>query len=175
MMLAMSAAFDSVDHATLLQRLNISYGFDGTVIHWFTSYLSGHAQRVCSAGSTNPLSTLSCGVPQGSVLGPILFLLYTADLMSIVKRHKLLPHVYADDVQILIYFYVFRMFSKCYGSCTSSEIGTLQECISVYFEEVSAWTASNRLQLDLSSKMRIPLVCFISTTKPDSGCPGANW
>jgi len=109
MMLDMSAAFDSVDHATLLQRLNTSYGFNGTVIRWFTSYLSGRAQRVNTAGSTSPSTTLSCGVPQGSVLGPILFVLYTADLMSIVKRHQLLPHAYADDVQI-------------YGSCTSSEV-----------------------------------------------------
>jgi len=62
------------------------------------------------------------------------FPIFFADLMSIVKR---LPHAYADDVQI-------------YVSCTSSEIGTLQECISVCCEEVSAWTTSNRLQLNPS-------------------------
>jgi len=89
------------------------YGFDGTFIVWFTSYLSGRTQWVNTAGSTSPSTTWSCGVPQGSVLGLILFILYTADLMSIVKRHQLLPHANADYVQI-------------YGSCASSEVGTLQ-------------------------------------------------
>jgi len=140
MMLDMSAAFDSVDHAATPETEYIIWfrrGFGGTVIHWFTSYVSGRTQRVNTAASTSQSTTLSCGVTQGAVLGPIFFVLYTADLMSIVKRHQLLPHAYADDVQI-------------YGSCTSSEVGTLQERISVCFEEVSAWTASNRLQLNPS-------------------------
>jgi len=71
------------------------------------SYLSDRTQRVSSAGSTSPSSNLCCGVPQGLMLGPILFLLYTSDLMSIVKRHQLLPHAYADDVH----------FVQIYGSC----------------------------------------------------------
>ena len=92
MPLDLSAAFDSVDHAALLRRLRVSYGLDGTVINWFASYLSGRTQCVRSPRSSSSPSTLLYGVPQGLVLGPILFLLYTADVLGIVKRHQLHPH-----------------------------------------------------------------------------------
>ena len=63
------------DHATLLRRLSVTYGLDGAVLSWFRSYLSGRTQLVRCGSSKSASSTLSCGVPQGSVLGPILFLL----------------------------------------------------------------------------------------------------
>ena len=65
-----------------------------------TSYLSGHIQSVRCGMSTSDASAVLCGVPQGSVLGTILFLLYTADLLWLVECHNLRPHVYADDIQI---------------------------------------------------------------------------
>ena len=71
----------------------------------------------------------------GSVLGPILFLLYTADQLQLIKRHQLQPHAYADDTQM-------------YGFCSPSDVDTLQESISACFDVISAWMMANRLQLN---------------------------
>ena len=88
-LLDLSSAFDSVDHDTLLQRLQTSYGFDGIALSWFTSYLKGRVQNVRLSTTSSLLSVLYFGVPQGSVLGPILFLLYTADLLQLLQRHQM--------------------------------------------------------------------------------------
>jgi len=101
MLAILSAVFDSVDHDTLLQRLYKSYGLQGPVLDWFASYLRGRVQHIRLSATSSTLSEVLFGVPQGSVLGPILFLLYTADLLQLVKRHQLTPHAYADDTQDL--------------------------------------------------------------------------
>ena len=136
-LLDLSAAFDSVDHDTLLQRLQTSYGLGGNVIAWFASYLTGRTQYVRTAASRSISLAVLFGVPQGSVLGPILFLLYVADLLQLVKRHGLHPHCYADDTQI-------------YGFCDPSDVDALQERLSVCIDEVFSWMMSNRLQLNPS-------------------------
>ena len=134
-LLDLSAAFDSVDHDTLLKRLQKSYGLDGVVVSWFISYLAGRTQFVKSSASTSMPSAVLYGVPQGSVLGPVLFLLYTADVLQLVKSHQLQPHAYAGDTQI-------------YGFCKPSDVDTLQERVSVCTDEVTSWMMANRLQLN---------------------------
>jgi len=84
-------AFDSVDRVTLLKRLKISYGVDGNVVKWFTSELCGQTQCVHSSKTRSSMSTMPFGVQQGSVLRPILFVLYVADLLQLVKYHQLQP------------------------------------------------------------------------------------
>lgn len=134
-LLDLSAAFDSVDHATLIQRLRASYGLDGTVIKWFESYLQDRSQHVRLPATCSSPLTASCGLPQGSVLGPILFITYSADLLKLIKRHHLTPHAFADDSQI-------------YGFCKPTEVDSLIERVSVCIDEVSRWMGANRLQMN---------------------------
>ncbi len=103
-LLDLSAAFDTVDHTILLHRLQHWFGISGSVLNWFTSYFKPRTQAVCTNGNMSNNGNLSCGVPQGSVLGPLLFTMYTTPLGSVLGNHKIDYHLYADDTQLLISF-----------------------------------------------------------------------
>jgi len=134
-LLDLSATFDSVDYDTLLKRLQTSLDLGGSVISWFTSYLSCRTQCVHTKTTSSTPSRVHFEVPQGSILGPILFLLYTANMLQLVNRHHLHPHVYADDTQI-------------YGSCNPADVDILRERVSVCVDDLSAWMRVIRLQLN---------------------------
>ena len=96
--LNLQKALDTVDHDILLMKLE-SLGLSSDVIRWFISYVSGRQQLVDVSGAFSSQVNISCGVHQGSVLGPLLFLIYVNDMSAVVK-HKLL--LYAYDVAILV-------------------------------------------------------------------------
>ena len=88
--LDLSAAFDTIDHQVLLNRLYVTYGIRGTALKWFHSYLSDRKQRILINGSYSSDFDLPQGVPQGSCLGPLLFTLYASKLFDVVESHLLL-------------------------------------------------------------------------------------
>ena len=140
-LLDLSAAFDTVDHEIFLRRLDTSFLVSGTVLHWFESYLSNRRQHVHVGSTSAPSTRMVCGIPQGFVLGAILFLIYGGDLKEIIEKHGLRPHLYADDSQI-------------YGFCHPSACPELQTRILARIDDVADWMRSNRLQLN-STKSEI--------------------
>jgi hypothetical protein len=135
-LLDLSAAFDTVDHCVLINHLK-QLGFDGSVLQFFMSYLSDRTQCVKIQNVSSTPSELVFGVPQGSVLGPILFSLYTSLLGEIIRKHNLDYHFYADDSQIYI------SFNPCQLEAESA-IHRLELCIS----EIRIWMSSNFLKLN---------------------------
>jgi len=134
-LLDLTAAFDTVDHEILIHRLELEFGVTGSALSWIKSYLIGRRQAVRCNDVTAPACDLMCGVPQGSVLGPLLFLLYTTGLHQVIQRHGLQNHCYADDSQI-------------YGSCCPSASVSLRTRMLDCISEVNEWMTCNRLKLN---------------------------
>jgi hypothetical protein len=136
-----SAAFDMVDHDILLQRLESSYGLKGVPLLWLQSYLSGRTQMVIAGNSRSNWVPVLLGVPQGSVLGPLLFILYTADITSLFTNYSATGHLFADDVQAYVH------------GPASTQL-TLARRIEALSHDLHLWMSSNRLSLN-SSKTQL--------------------
>ena len=98
-LLGLSAAFNMVNHQLLLNRLKYRFGLGGVILDWIRSYLMEKKQRVAIGDVQSDVVELAQGVPQGSVLGPILFSLYTSPLGDICHQHNINFHAFADDQQ----------------------------------------------------------------------------
>ena len=103
-LLDQSAAFDTIDHDKLLDCLRKWFSVGGRCLDWFKSYLSDHTQCIKIGSVLSETRKLKFGVPQGSVLGPFLFLLYTTPLSKVISKHPDVKfHFYADDTQLFIH------------------------------------------------------------------------
>ena len=98
-LLDLSAAFDTIDHSILLKRLEISFGIKKKALNWLLTYLSNRLQTVKTENIKSSAIPIKHGVPQGSVLGPLLFTLYISPLTEEIKAHNFSYHQYADDTQ----------------------------------------------------------------------------
>ena len=137
-MLDLSAAFDTVDHWILLNRLRDRFGIQGVAHRWFTSYLTDRTQFVSVEGKRSTSRPLICGVPQGSVLGPLLYSLYTTAIGDIMRHHIVSFHQYADDTQI---YCSFKLSDS--GDFEQTKL-RLQSCVN----DIYAWMVHNNLQLN---------------------------
>jgi hypothetical protein len=137
-MLDLSAAFDTIDHITLLQRLNTNFGISGKPLEWIRSYLSDRHQTVTINGELSNPVKLSYSVPQGSVLGPKFFTMYTKPVGAICKKHGLEYHYYADDGQLYLSFKPTCPVSK------NDSLDRVQSCLA----EIVTWMNNNMLKIN---------------------------
>ena len=125
-------AFDTGNHSILIQKLNY-YGIRGATLNWLQSYISNRQQCVQIGNSQSDFMNTDCGVPQGSVLGPLLFLIYINDIAE--SSQLLVFHLFADDTSI---------FFK------HKDVSQMEEILNTELEKVSNWLIANKLSLNVS-------------------------
>ena len=130
-----TAAFDTVDHELLLRRLQQTFGVCGSALAWSESYLSDRTHCVAVDSVMSQAIHVLCSVPQGSVLGPLLFLLYTADLAELAARFGVTLHAFADDNQLYL---------SCRTDDADLSVAALERCVTA----ISHWMSANRLKLN---------------------------
>ena len=137
-----SSAFDMVDHEILLQRLELSCGLSGIPLLWFKSYLTDRTQMVVLGDSRTEWVGVKFGVPQGSVFGPILYILFTADISLLFSKHRANGHLYADDTQAFVHG-------------PSSDQLSLVRSIDCLASDLHYWMSTNRLCLNATKTQLI--------------------
>ena len=139
-----SKAFDCVNHKILLNKLE-HYGIRGVALEWFQSYLSDRKQYVCFEGENSVEMTITCGVPQGSILGPLLFLLYINDIANV--SNVLYCILFADDSNVFL---------------TGKNINDMVATMNIELSKLVQWLKVNRLSLNIS---KTKFMVFEKTTR----------
>ena len=143
-LLDFSSAFNTIDHHILVQRLHTDFEFADTVLQWFSSYLTDCTHYVSLSNHCSAFAPVHSCVPQGSVLGPILFTMYTKPLSAIIDSHSIIHHSFADDLQL---------YMSAPPDGISELLHSIQSCIC----DVKAWATVNILKLN-DNKTELMLV-----------------
>ena len=139
-MLDLSAAFDTIDHNIFVHRLKQEFSISDTALDWFSSYLRNRTNRVCIYGASSATHIMEFGFPQGSIMGPIGYSLYTHPVGKILRNSNISYHIYADDTQLYV------TFDHRTPGAYDAAINKLQTCIA----QIKDWMLYNKLQLNQS-------------------------
>ena len=130
--LDLKKAFDTVNHKILLDKLFI-YGIRGNILKWFKSYLNERQQYVNFQGTESQMKCVTCGVPQGSIIGPLLFILYINDMDNVSKN--IFPILFADDTMVLI---------------EGNNLDVIITSLNSELDRINTWLKSNKLSLNVT-------------------------
>src|SRR6218665_1283103 len=131
-----------VDHEILLQRLEIFFGLSGSPLNWFRSYLSGGSQMMVLGDTRSSWVPVQFGIPRGSVLGPLLYILFTADISRVFAKYPASGHLYADDIE-------------AYVHGPPSQFLDFTSSITSLAADLDSWMSSNHLSLNPSKTQLI--------------------
>ena len=135
--LDLSSAFDTIDHSLLLLKLQNDFKISGTVLTWMKSYLTNRTFAVRIVNVDGKTYLLVYGVPQGSILGPLLFILYIHDMINVAASHGFSLHLYADDSNLYIGFNPLSM--------ATITMNNVKDCL----DDIRVWMCSNFLKINL--------------------------
>ena len=145
MMVDLSAAFDMVDHTILLAKLEL-FGLDRNTLNWVSSYLSERSQSVCVDGCLSPPQPVVCGVPQGSILGPLLYVLFTCDIPDLVHSHPVdyqFPQPHCSKCGSTVCY-----VDDCTYSLGEKDPAALSESLSAQYLKIAKYMAANKLVIN---------------------------
>ena len=151
-LLDFSSAFDTIDHPILVHRLHTDFGFTDSVLQWYSSYLTDRTHYVSLSNHCSAFAPVHSGVPQGAVIGPILFTMYIKPLSSIIDTHSITHHSFSDNIQLQMSAPHDRI---------SALLHSMQSCIC----DAKAWATANMLRLN-DNKTELMLVTSERTKHP---------